>query len=324
MKIKKKAIKRILIITLTNIGDIVLTTPVISALDREFPKARIDVMSGPAGKGIFKDHPRVFKTIIYNKRVPIKEKRRLVRKLKKTKYDLVVDLKNTLFPLLIGSRYRTSPIQAPPKEVMHKKDFHLCKLSFLGIEVKEAPYFLHVSREDRDYSRRLMKRVPEGKAVITISPTAKSLIKRWGRGSFARLSERLVRELGASLVMVGDAADKEVVDDIIERIDVSPKPVNFAGLTNIPQLAHVIASSNLLICNDSAPMHVGSAMGTKVLAIFGPSDHRKYGPRGKGGVVVRKELKCSPCEEALCRHKHQCMRLISADEVFEAAKGMLT
>jgi ADP-heptose:LPS heptosyltransferase len=323
MKIKKKDVKRILVITLTNIGDIILTTPVIAALDREFPEARIDVMVGPSGKDIFREHPRIFKLIIYNKRTPINEKRRLVRKLKRTKYDLVVDLKNTLFPILIGSKYRTSPIQTASRKMGHKKDSHLCKLAFLGIDTKNVPYFLHVSPEDKDYVERLLKRGSGSGKLVVVSPTAKSLIKRWGKKRFAHLADRLIDELGASLVMVGDRSDKDTIDEIMGQIKASPKPLNLSGLTSIPQLAHLAKVAKLVITNDSAPMHVGAAVGAKVLAIFGPTDPRKYGPKGRGSVVIRKDLKCSPCEQALCRHKHECMRLISADEVFETAKGML-
>lgn len=321
MKIDKRGVKRILLITLTNIGDIILTTPVINALNREFPEARLDVMVGPLGKDIFIHHPRVFKVIIYNKQVPFQEKRRLIRKLRNIRYDLVVDLKNTLFPMLIGPRYRTSPIQAAPKEVVHKKEFHLWKLKSIGIEVSDEPYSLHVNKKDQDYIDALLEKVSNKEKLVAVSPTSKSLIKRWKKDGFLQLCERIMEELGVSIVMVGDHSDSNFIDEIIGRM--RKKPYNFAGVTTIPQLTHLLRRSRLLITNDSAPMHVGCAAGTSVLAIFGPTDPRKYGPRGKRDRVIRRELHCSPCEAAQCKFKHECMESISVDEIYGVAKQML-
>ena len=101
------------------------------------------------------------------------------------------------------------------------------------------------------------------------------------------------------------------------------KVYNLAGRTSITQLAGLLKRARLLITNDSAPMHLGCAVGTRVLALFGPTDPCKYGPHGKGDRVVRKGLHCSPCELAQCKFNHECMKSISADEVFGVAKEML-
>ncbi|MBL7068438.1 MAG: glycosyltransferase family 9 protein [Candidatus Omnitrophica bacterium] len=321
MKIDKKDIKRILLITLTNVGDIILTTPIIAALDKAFPDARLDVMVGPLGKNIFINHPGVFKVIIYDKHVSIGEKKRLVQKLKHMKYDLVIDLKNSMFPMLIGSRYRTSPLQTVPKDVIHKRDFHLWKLKYFDIDTRDVPFSIHVSRKDEDYIDYLLRDMPNKDKLVAVSPTAKSLIKRWKKNGFAEVCDKLKKELGATVAMVGDRSDRESIDEIAR--DMKSDTVNLAGMTTIPQLAHLIKNSRLLISNDSAPMHIASAVGTKVLAIFGPTDPNKYGPLGKGDKVIKKELHCSPCEIAQCKFKHECMKLITVDEVYETARKML-
>ena len=79
----------------------------------------------------------------------------------------------------------------------------------------------------------------------------------------------------------------------------------------------------MLITNDSAPLHLGCAVGAKVLAVFGPTDPKKYGPTGEFDVVINKKLFCSPCESAVCNYGLECMKLISADEVYDAAKMMV-
>lgn len=321
MKLQRDQIRRILLITLTNVGDIVLTTPVVSALKKELPHARLDIMVGPHGKDMFIKDPRIFKVVVYDKHIPMAHKRRLVQKLKRTHYDLVVDLKNTLFPMLIGSRYRTSPIQVAPKDVVHKKDFHLWKLKFLGMETRGAELSIHVSQEDMAHIDKLLSSLDRKKRIVVVSPTAKSLIKRWSKKGFADLSDRLIEDFGVEIVMIGDVRDREVIDEIIKKMDGAP--LNLAGYTTIPQLAYLLGISRLLITNDSAPMHVGYAAGTNVLAIFGPTDPNKYGPRGKNDKIIRKDLSCSPCEVARCRYMHECMKAIGVNDVYKAAKEIL-
>ena len=322
MKMNKNEIKRILIITLSNIGDIILTTPVLDVLEKEFPGTRVDVMVGPLGKDIFKHHPRIFKVIVYDKHTPVMEKRRLIRKLRRINYDLIVDLRNTLFPYLIGSKYRTTPLyKIPSTFLMHKKDSHLWKLKGLGIDTSRAQFSVFVPKTDEFYVEGLLDKIPGKENIVVMSPGAKSLIKKWKKECFSELADRLIEELKVPLVMVGDQNDLDLVNEIESRM--KNKAYNLAGRTSITQLAHILRRSKLLITNDSAPMHLGTAMGTKVLAIFGPTDPRKYGPRGEHDRVIRKELDCSPCEVAQCKFNHECMKSISTEKVFTAASQML-
>lgn len=321
MKIDKTKVKRILFITLSNIGDIVLTTPVMSVLCGHFPGARLDVMAGPNGEGLFEKHPAVFKLIIYDKHTSINEKKRLIRKLRKVRYDLIIDMRNSLFPFLLGARYRTSPIQNVSRVIRHKKEQHLSKLGSIGIEVKDAPFCIHIPREDGDFADKIIKKRDVKRPVVAIAPGAKSEIKRWTKEGYAELVKRLVDEVGAEVILAGDKADRIIVKDIMGAAN--KEVTDLTGETSLCQLAALLKKSDLLITNDSAPMHLGAAIGTRVLAIFGPTDPRLYGPTGKGDRVIRKKIHCVPCEKAQCEFEHECMKEITADEVFEAAKEML-
>lgn len=319
--IDKANVKRILVITLSNIGDIILTTPVIRVLSKEFPGSRIDVMVGPNGKDIFDKDPRIFKLVIYDKHISIAEKRRLQLKLKNLKYDLVVDLRNTIFPLLLAPKYRTSPIQSFPKDVVHKKEKHLYRLVPFGIEDLGERSYIHITEEDENYADGLIKKNALNGPMVVVSPGAKSHLKRWTVEGFAEVCDSLAGECSASIVFVGTGPDKEIVLSVARKM--KNKYHDFVDKTNIRQLAGLLKRSSLLITNDSAPMHLGCAVGAKVLAIFGPTDYRKYGPTGEFDAVVNKKLFCSPCEVAACKYGHECMKLVSADEVFDRAKMMI-
>ena len=321
MQIDRSQVSRILIITLSNVGDIILTTPVIKALAKELPKARIDVMVGPQGKEIFEKDPRIFKVIIYDKHLAIGEKRRLQLKLKKLRYDLVVDIRNTVFPLLIGPKYRTATIQKFPRALMHSKERHLYRLKSVGIDnLGELPY-IHITKEDEAHVEKLLKERGVTDPIVVINAGAKSHLKRWTTVGFAEVADRLITDCKANVVFIGLKEDEAIVNEIMAKM--KHKPHNLIDKTNIRQLAGLLKRSKLLITNDSAPLHLGSAVGAKVVALFGPTDPRKYGPTGEFDVVVRERLSCAPCEKAECTRNYECMRSISPDAVFDAARMII-
>lgn len=321
MKIDRTQVKRILVITLSNAGDIILTTPVLATLDREFPASRIDVMVGPRGKAIFEKDTRVFKLIIYDKHLPLSAKRRLQLKLKKMRYDLVVDLRNTVFPLFISPKYRTSAVQKFPAGVVHSMDKHLHRLHSLGIKDYMRQSRIYIPPEDEESIAKIARDEDLGDPIVVISPGAKSHLKRWKPEAFASVADSLIETCKADVIFIGLEEDAQVVADVIKKMKHVCR--NFVNRTNIRQLAALLKRSRLLITNDSAPLHLGCAVGAKVLALFGPTDPRKYGPTGDCDAVVNKKLHCSPCEAAVCAYNYECMTSIDPDEVFNTAKEMI-
>ncbi len=134
MNIDKSEMKKILFITLSNLGDIILTTPTFIALHKEFPEARIDVLTGSPGGAVFRGHPAVGDIIVHKKKRSISERITELKNIRKKKYDIVVDLKNSFVPHLSGAKYRSS-FFTPAKDI-HKKEEHLSKVSFLGIHLE--------------------------------------------------------------------------------------------------------------------------------------------------------------------------------------------
>jgi len=321
MVIDRSKVNRILVITLSNVGDIILTTPVIQRLKKEFPGARLDLMVGPRGKEIFERDPAIFKLLIYDKHMSIAAKRRLQLKLKRLHYDFVVDLRNTIFPLLIGPKYRTGTIQRFPKEIVRKSQRHLYRLEPFGMGYLDEPSYIHIPEDEDERVLAMLKESKIGDPVVVINPGAKSHLKRWRGEGFARVAERLMEECGTEVVFVGAGEDALIVDAVMRKM--GRRAHNFVGRTNIRQLAALLKRARLLITNDSAPLHLACAVGTKTLALFGPTDPKKYGPTGEFDIVINKKLVCSPCESAVCRNNLECMALITPEEVFETAKEML-
>ncbi len=325
MRMDKTRVKKILVISLSNIGDAILTTPVIEVLRKEFPQAHLALLVGTRAFDVFKSDRRLDAKIIYDKSICWKNKLGLLNRLRHDRYDLIVDLRHTAMSIFLGARYRTSIFGKPAKSLTHMQDRHLWKLKSLGLDITHSrgPY-VEFSESDRDCVNQMFKQwqFQDGQKLVAIAPGARNMTKRWDKEGYRQLISYLSGQYKVKVVVVGDAQDELLVDEIIAPL--SPKPFNAAGKTSIAELALLLTKCSLLIANDSAPMHLGWAMNTPVVAIFGPTSDTKYAPRGKNDIVIRKQLPCTPCEQSLCpKGTRECMKLISADEVFAACKKIL-
>ena len=153
-------INKILFFTLSNFGDVILTLPVLDVLRERYPNASITVMVGPRPAEIFKNSPYIDNFIIYNKYAPLREKMRLFFQLKKEHFDIVIDLRNTLFGALLPAQFRTSPFLYMPWHIQHMKDKNLYRLSR---ELKQKrplaatrEKLLYISPEDENYINNLL------------------------------------------------------------------------------------------------------------------------------------------------------------------------
>jgi len=124
-------IDKILFITLSNIGDVILTLPALDILHSDYPRAKITVVSGERAKEIFENNPFVSRFIPYNKRATVVERRALYRELKAQEFDIVVDMRNTLYGALVPAKYRTSSFVSVPGNVLNMRDRHIYKIKGL-------------------------------------------------------------------------------------------------------------------------------------------------------------------------------------------------
>ncbi len=327
-------INKILFVTLSNIGDVILTLPALDYLRKEFPQAKITVVSGPRPKGIFEANPAVDNLIIYDKHARLKEKIKLFGRLQKEHFDLVVDLRNSFFGLLLPARYK-APIFL--RGSGHMKDRHLSRVQgseFLpvrqagrvqGSEAKKTiESSLCIGPQDREYVENIFKEnsIAQHDKIVIIAPGARSSTKRWPKEKFAQLAERIIGELAAKVILVGDRADAFITKYIGEQS--SHSLLDLAGKTTISQLGALLRKASLLITNDSAVLHLASYLDLPIVAIFGPTSDKKYGPWSGVWATVKKEIFCRPCEKAECRFRTlDCMHLVKVEDVLRQVINIL-
>lgn len=332
-------INKILFITLSNIGDVILTLPALDSLRERFAHSKITVMVGPRPKEIFKDNPHIDRLIIYDKHSRLKEKIKLFNELKKENFDMVADLRNSLFGMFLPARYRTSPLSVIPKEIEHMKDRHLYKIQNLkcsrqsGIpqkagkipkEIEPTKDFLNIRTQDKEYINQILKEnnITDKDKIVVISPGARSHIKRWSEDKFVELISSVIEEFKVKVILIGDQNDISIAKYITGH---SKYPlIDLSGKTTIAQLAYLLKKSALLITNDSAVLHIASYLNTPMVAIFGPTSEIKYGPWSRICAVVKKDIFCRPCERAQCKFRTlECMQLIKAQDVLREVRNIL-
>lgn len=310
-----KEIHKILVVTLSNLGDVVLTLPVIDSLLQAHPNAKLHIIVGSQSAVVFQDDPRIEKVIAYDKRGPFSDKRALLGRIRNERYDLIIDLRRSLFGLLGGARYRNSYFYFPKKK-LHRAERHLTALRGL-VEPLNRRAFLD---RGADLPADLRAFVGEERFVAA-AVGSKADIKKWPAESYARLLDRLCAKEGFKIILVGDAQDAAQAKKVSALMRSSV--FDLCGKTTFRELSSILARAALVVTNDSAPLHIADAHQTPVLAVFGPTDPGKYGPRGGVSRAVLKRLFCSPCEKAQCRFHHECMTELGVDAVYREALRVL-
>ncbi|MFA5389542.1 MAG: glycosyltransferase family 9 protein [Candidatus Omnitrophota bacterium] len=317
---KLSNVRKILFITLSNIGDVILTLPVLSALKDSFPDASIDVVVGPRPEQVFKKDPRIKEVFVYHKRAGLKDKMKFIKKLKAAKYDLAIDMKASLLPVFIAAKKRTRLFTKRRAGVKHKRIMHLESLRQFGIKYREQKN-IHIDEDSKNNINNILKDkgVGAGDTLIGVSPGSRSHLKQWKKQGFIDVIRGILKNPKNKVVLIGDANDAALSSEIAGTVNRPDSLIDLTARTSLSELFALIERFDLLLTCDSAAMHIASDLGIKVAAIFGPTDPAEYGPRGEKNIVIRKNLECSPCKKAQCEFgTHECMYSISADEVLEA------
>jgi ADP-heptose:LPS heptosyltransferase len=178
--------------------------------------------------------------------------------------------------------------------------------------------------------REAAARVPGNPAgpLVGVHVSGGRVIKQWEPDRFAEVARRLADTCGATIVLTGAPEDAALIDGVRRALSVR-RFVDVAGEIDLPVLAAILERLDLFVTGDTGPMHLAGAVGTPVVAIFGPSDPARYALRGAHDLVVRVDLPCSPCNrirrppERCVGHTPDCLASIPASRVFEAAMSVL-
>lgn len=318
--------KRILIISLSNLGDAILTYPTLQGLWDAFPKSEFHVLASARTQELFEGDPRIHRVWVWEKEAPVFQQARMIGQLFFLRFHLVVDFRNSLTPLFLLGARRTPLFRKTLGNPLHRVEQHLKLLQTLGVPMPQGasswmrpPAALPYGPKEEQW---VSSTIQSGRPVIVMAPGARSHLKRWAPERFAAVADRLILEQQAQIFLVGDGLEQEISHQV--RSAMREQVLDLTGRTSLRQTFALLNKARMVITNDSACLHAADAMGVATVAIFGPTDEKKYGPRLPQSRVIRRQLVCAPCERALCPYGHECMRGLEADEVYEAAVKVLT
>ena len=353
---------RILIVNPFGIGDVLFSTPLITNLKVVFPESFISYICNIRTKDVLYNNPQINEIFVFEK----DEYRRLWReaklkcikknisfliKIKKKKFDLMVDLSlghhYSLFLWLIGvkkrigynyrnrGRFLTHKIDIKGYEDKAIADYYLDLLKFLDVKPKRFNLTMSVSERDRNWADGFFQvnGLKEQDLIVGIIPAGGASwgkdfsYRHWPWENYAELANRLISELKAKIIILGDYSEQKICCQVQDAMN--ENSISACGKTSLRQFAACLAKCNLVICNDGGPLHVAVSQNVRTVSIFGPVDEEVYGPypRDPKHIVVTKDINCRPCYRRfklpVCSHNRQCLRDISVKEVFEIIRQRL-
>ncbi|MCK4590291.1 MAG: lipopolysaccharide heptosyltransferase II [Candidatus Latescibacteria bacterium] len=333
------SISKILVIQTAFIGDLVLTTPLVRAIRRGFPYARISVLAIPQTADLLVGNPHIDDVILYDKRGKergIRAFLKLGNRLRKEHFDLAIvphrSFRSALLTALSGIRQRigfNTSIGAFlfTHRAFYRKDVHeiernLDLLLPFGIYLEDKNPEIFPSPQDQEWVAEFLWRneIQASHRLVAIAPGSVWPTKCWLPERFTEVARLLFKKFGTMTVLIGGVADRQLCQQIAKALPSGVGAVA-AGQMSLRQSAALLERCTLLLSNDSAPVHLAAAMKTPVVAIFGPTVPAfGFAPWGEGNTVVQKQLKCRPCGihgGGKCPRGHfQCMKGISPEQVF--------
>lgn len=347
----RRSPRRILIIKPSSLGDVVHALPVLAGLRRAYPQAHIAWLIATPFAPLLDGHPLLNELIPFDRRgygqmlrrpAQLRQFLRFLASLRRRRFDLVLDLQG-LFrsgflawasgaPQRVGfaDARELAPLFytrriAGRRTACHAVEVNLRLARALDLPV-DPPTFPLALQPDEFLAAQTLLSQAAGRPLdhfIAVIPGARWPSKRWPSEHTAALLDRLHPEGLPPAVLLGGPDDRAPAADVRRRC--AAPTVDLTGRTTLRQLAALIALSDLVICQDSGPMHIAAALGKPLVALFGPTNPTRTGPYGPAARVVQLPLACAPCYERQCPlGHHQCMRTLSADTVAAHVREMWT
>ena len=349
------AVRRALVVKLRHHGDVLLASPVYSVLRAHSPHLEIDALVYDDTSEMLAFHPAIATVHTVGRAwraaslpVRLAHEARLLRALRARRYDLLVNLtehpRGAWLARLLGPRWSVAPEQPHRGRLWHRSFTHLFRLPRggrrhavelnldalrrIGIYPAEdgrALVLVPGDAAEAEVRNRMAALGLAERGFVHVHPASRWRFKCWPAERTAALVDRLVAA-GERVVLTAapSAAELELVRAI--RAACRAETVDLAGQLSLKQLAALTGHAKLFVGVDSAPMHIAAAMGTPVVALFGPSGELEWGPwRVASRVVVSDAHPCRPCGNDGCGggKVSECLTTLPVDRVFDAARELL-
>ncbi|HNR35328.1 MAG TPA: glycosyltransferase family 9 protein [Candidatus Hydrogenedentes bacterium] len=339
---ERDPVRRILVVRLGNLGDIVVALPAFHALRKRFPDARIVLLTSPTLRGapgaedVLADDPTFDDCIVYHADESGRPRfwRALCGRIRRESFDITIMLPDdrsrfrnlakhmALLAVAGQRRFVGFRLVSPDQFRLGQVPRLMGLLEPLGItEIEPCPW-IRVSEERRQTALRRF--IPgDNRPLVAMQCGAKRPANRWMPERFVEVGRRLIEEHGVHILLTGGPGERTLADEVARGI--GGHCTSLAGETSVTDLAILLERCVLLVSNDTGTMHVAAAMGVPVVAIFSARDHPfRWYPYGTHHCVLRHDVECSPCLQDVCPLYSEpvCLSAITAGQVFDAARAL--
>lgn len=325
---------RIVIIKPSSLGDIVHALPTAGALRRRFPKAHIAWVVKQEWAEVLEGNPDVNEVVA----VDLTTRRgwwEAIGAIRAGKFNMAADLQGLFRSALLGwisgapahigfaegregSSWVYRYLVQGGEPSLHAVDRYLLIARSLAAPIEPLGTASFPLPADPGIATRVAALVGDGEGgVVAVNPSARWPTKQWPPESFAVVADALHTQ-GARVVLVGAPEDAPIGEQVLRHMHTAP--LNLIGKTTLKELIVLLRMARVVVTNDSGPMHLAAAVGTPVVALFGPTDPAKTGPYGSGHIVLRSGIPCSPCFSRDCGNPvtMECLTAIRPEQVIEA------
>lgn len=336
-------LKKILVIKISALGDVILSIPSLRAIRKKFPEAVIKALVGKPAGSVLENCPHINERIVCELNGRDKGWMGLLKlagRLKREDFDIVVDLQNNRtshvlsFLTMANLRYgcdngkwsfllnrKIKNFTGPIEPIAHQ----FRTLAMLGIERDNDSPELWPKKEDYEWADDFLKQnwIDERRILVGINAAASArwLSKRWDVKETAKLCDALAKRYDIRAVLTGAAEDAAAAKEAAKLS--TSKPIIAAGKTDIMRLAALISRFRVYITTDSAPLHIAAAVKAPVVALFGPTDPERHMTKAESSTVLKSDIKCGPCYKPVCPKQNRCMKGIKAEDVLKAVEKYL-
>ncbi len=349
--------KRILIIRLSAVGDVLRVLPAYQVIKKQFPGSFVAWVVEEKAADIIKAHKGVDQVFIFPKerllrqlRSPrrifngLKEFRTFMSEIRKDRFDLVFDFhglfKSGVISLFSGAPDRYGFSRPCTKELnflfnnhrfalnprhVSRIERNLALLRGMGLDTAHDPPQIYIPEGDREKIQSFFKqsRIDFNRPVIAVHPgtSPTTPYKRWDSYRYAVTADQAIEDNAAQIVFTWAGKEREMVEEIMSQM--KHRALIAPETQNLCQLAHIFRLCDLYLGSDTGPMHLAAFTGTPVVALFGPTDHVVNEPyTSTPHIIIRNDIECSPCRKYNCSRRH-CMKGIKEESVMRAIDIML-
>jgi heptosyltransferase-3 len=339
-------IRRLAVFKLRNIGDVLMVTPLLRALRETFPQAKITAVVNSGTEAMLANNPHIDEVLAYPRQGGLGTELAFLRELLRRRFDLTIGLtegqRTAWYSFLCGARYRFGLRKGKPvprswaynfplfhvKTVLHEVEKQFVVLENAGLKLntsKPGPLCLVVPDELRAWAREQFAPLRPAR-IVHVHPVSRWLWKCWDNASMAAVIDWLQTERNARVVVTTGPAEREreTARDIVRLCRTAP--LFFDGNLSLSQIAAISAESDGYFGVDTAPMHMAAAVGVPVIALFGPTHPRNWGPWTPLGRVLAKPCVCndsSTPEKCDWTRTRACLAAITVLEAQAALDEML-